>query len=262
MLKLLASDFYKLFSRKSFYICALIGMFIAVINVLTLSYQMGSQYGIPDLDLKMLGYNAMLVITSGAAAIGLVTTIFSSIFVSTEFSTGMVRTVLLRGANRFAFYFSKLIVIISVPIIFTILSCGASFAAGCYLWGMGEPTQTILIGIAKSLGMFLMVQAALHSIYVMIAFLTRSTGTTVSVNLAVFFPLIPTMLIWLVEFVLSKWFDLHKNIGEYWIGNYSSVFEQTFFSKDYVIKILAVSTSYFVVSTLIGCFTFWKRDIK
>jgi ABC-type transport system involved in multi-copper enzyme maturation permease subunit len=223
---------------------------------------MGSQYGIPDLDLKLLGYNAFFVVAGGAASVGLVSSIFSSLFISNEFSAGVVRTVILRGINRFYFYFSKLIVVISVPIIYTILSCGAAFAAGCYLWGMGEPEKNTILGIAKSLGMFLMVETALHSLYVMVAFLVRSTGAAVASNLALVIPIISGMLIWLINFILLKWFNIQHDVGEYWIGNHSGIFQSMHFTRDFVIKISVISASYLVLTSLIGGLSFWKRDIK
>jgi ABC-2 type transport system permease protein len=181
-------------------------------------------------------------------------------FVVSEFSTGMVRTLLIRGINRFSFYFSKLVTVIVIPVIYTIFSCAASFAAGCYLWGMGEATNSIILNIVKSLAMFLAVQAALHSIYVMTVFLVRHSGAVVSANLALVIPIIPSLLCWLIETVLVKWFNIHKNVSEYWIGNYTSV-DQIGLSHAFVVKILLISSVYFAVSTAIGCITFWKRDV-
>jgi ABC-type transport system involved in multi-copper enzyme maturation permease subunit len=235
---------------------------LSAINVFTLSFQLGSQYGMPDLDLKLLGYNAVMVITSGAASVSLISAIFASLFSVGEFSSGMVRTVILRGKNRFAFYFSKLIAVISIPVIYTILSCGAAFAAGCYLWGIGDVKENTLWGIAKSLGMFLMVQAAMHAIYVMVVFLARSTGAAVALNLGMIFPVIPMMLIWVINFILNKWFGVQQTVDDYWIGGYGNIFEQMFFPKDFVIKVAIVSAAYFIICSLIGSLTFWKRDIK
>jgi ABC-2 type transport system permease protein len=262
VLNLIISDFYKLFKRKSFYICALIAIALSAINVFTLSFQMGMQYGIPDLDLKLLGYNAFFVVSGGAASVGLVSSIFSSLFISGEFSAGVVRTVILRGVNRFYFYFSKLIAVLSVPIIYTILSCGTAFAAGCYLWGMGDPDKSTIISIAKSLGMFLMIQIAIHSLYVMVSFLVRSTGAAVASNLAIVLPVVSGMLIWLIDYILLKWFNVQCNVGDYWVGNHTLIFQSMHFAKDFVIRMSIVSASYLVLSSLIGSFTFWKRDIK
>ncbi|MCL2311152.1 MAG: ABC transporter permease [Firmicutes bacterium] len=262
MLNLINSEFYKLFRRKAFYICAIIVAILSALDVFTIPYQIEMQYGISDLDLKMFGYNGLFVLTRGAGQVALFSSIFVSLFVASEFSTGMVRNILIRGVNRFYFYFSKLIVSLTVPFMYTILACLVSFLVGTYLWGPGDLTQEITSTTLNALGAFVVVQFVLHSLYVMIGFVLRNTGATVAVNLGLVISLISNLLISGWNFILRHWFGVSINIAKYWIGNYINVYQFSRFPHDLLMLLTWVSLSYLVVACAVGSLTFWKREIK
>ncbi|MDR2074108.1 MAG: ABC transporter permease [Oscillospiraceae bacterium] len=259
MLGLLASDFYKLFHRKVFYICMILAVAFSAIGVFTLGYTVGAPYGMPDLDLKMFGYNGFMVLTQGASSVMLFAMITTVLFISNEFSNSTIRNVLIRGKNRFAVYASKLIVVFSMVTMYTLACCGASFASGCYLWGMGEPKQELLLHLAQGFGLFLLVSAAVYSFIAMLAFLIRSTGGALGTSIAA------TSFMGVIlaggQYLLLRWFNLKIDLNNYWITGYLGVNQGGVPSSE-IPRILIVSLSYLVFSIAVGMITFWKREIK
>ena len=65
MLGMLKAEFYKLFTKKSFYVCALILMVIAGATVWGTESLLCARWGIESLDLKRLGYTGWTVFNVG-----------------------------------------------------------------------------------------------------------------------------------------------------------------------------------------------------
>jgi ABC-type transport system involved in multi-copper enzyme maturation permease subunit len=256
---LLVSDFYRIFKRKAFYICLLLTMAYAVIDIFTLGYQIGSPYGMPDLDLKMLGYNGFMVLTRGVSNITIFLSVFVSMFIATEFSTSTIHNVLIRGCNKIVVYASKLVSVLCTLVFFSLFCCAASFASGCYLWGIGNLTNEILFSSLKSLGMYIFSASAFYSLIVMLGFLIRNSAGVIGVTMAVSLGILD-LVIYGIMYILHTWFGLSNiNLFDYWITYYLKAAVPM---PDQLARVIITISSYIILSTAIGMFSFWKRDNK
>ena len=271
MIGMLRSEFYKLFTKKSFYICAFILMFLVGVNVWTYEWQVNERYAaqyaafnlpFEGIDLKKVGYTAWNALEiwlnlSGAPWIA----IFSSIFVCSEFSSGAIKNLAIRGKNRFAIYFSKLLVCMLVPIIYYLLSGIVCYSIGAYLWSPGSWDSKYLDSLLIPAGLNILVQIVYQSFFVMIAYLCRSSGWASALNFGIASDLLPGFAITGVNYISKNWFGVNNlPLYKYWIGYYTSVdWPLTEEIKKYF---LIVILAYLIIPSIIGSLVFQRREIK
>jgi len=272
MIGMLRSELYKFFTKKSFYICAFILMFLVGVSIWTYEWQVNSQieeqysrFGIPfeGVDLKRMGYTAFnaleLWLKFSAAPWA---SIFCSIFVCSEFSSGAVKNLAIRGKNRFVMYFSKLLVCMLIPVIYSILSGLVSYAIGAYLWSPGEWKDAYWNSLVIPASINVLVQVAFQSLFVMIAYLFRSSGWTAALNFGIASNLIPGFAIAAVDYVSKSWFGVaNLPVYKYWIGYYTTIEEWPL--EDEIKKyLIIISAAYLIIPAIIGSMVFQKREIK
>ena len=272
MIGMLRSEIYKLFKKKSFYICGLISMVLIGLTVWTYEWQvndqLGAQYaqlGIPfdGIDLKRMGYTAWnaLEIFAQGSNIGLLCAIFSSIFVCSEFSSGAIKNLAIRGKNRFIMYFSKLIVCMLVPIIYVLFSALSAYLVGAYIWSAGEWKNQYVDSILIPIGLNTLVQVILQSVLVMIGYLLRSSGWAMALNFGIASGVVPALMMAGVNYISRNWFGITNVVlSKYWIGFY----EGKAWPLEDSIKscIIWVFLAYLIIPSIIGSIVFWKREIK
>jgi len=264
MLGTIRSEIYKLFNKKSFYVCALILMALAGISVWGYKELLASQYRISSdfLNLKEMGFTGWDGIKIGVGNVLIINSIFTSIFVSYEFSSGMNKNLAIRGKNRFVMYFSKMIVSMLIPVLYTLLSALTSYAIASHLWNTSSWDQKYIDSIIIPIGVFVLVQMAYQSIFVMVGYLSKSSGWATAINFALSSAILTTLIIGGIDHVLNSWFGIEESVFKYWIGRFSSVYYE-YPLKDEIAKVFPwVVSSYFVVPAIIGSFVFWKREIK
>ena len=181
MIGMLKSEIYKLFTRRSFYVCGIILLALVAINVWTTEAQLCYDYHIDGgLDLKKFGFSGIDGIMQGLPLLAkwgaTIISIFSSTFVCSEFSSGMVKNFAVRGKNKFIMYFSKLIACLFVPIIYTLLSVLVSYAIGAFLWSPGEWKDAYVNSLLIPFGFFVLIQVVFQSIFVMVGYIIESSG--------------------------------------------------------------------------------------
>ncbi len=257
MLNLLNSDLYKLLRRKSFYICGLIVGALGVIGVLLLNNMINSDFGI---DAQTLGFNGIQSMSSAMSEITLLITIFMSIFIPSEFTFGTIKNIASKGRSRAEIYLSKLIMGIFVTITYTLFAAIVGFTAGSIMWGTGEFTNEVTLNILRMIGLFILAEIALQSIYTMVGFLVRHTGGAVAINLGIIiaFPVLTSF----IDFALNHWFKIEFEASKYWVSTYTNSFLNLEIAHDVINTGIWVSLAYLVISTFIGIITFQKRDIK
>ena len=261
MFNLIASDFYKLFKRKSFYICAVIAVIMSCLGVVLLNAVLNM--GGIEVTPKEMGYNGIYAITAAMGESTLLVTILISMFVPSEFSFGTIKNIASKGISRVSIYLSKFIVCTFVCFIYTLLCAIASFIFGTIMWGTGDIWgQNVILDILRMFGLFLLVQIALQSIFIMIGFIVRQTGGTVAINLAITI-LVPGAIISFIDFACKSWLKIEDfSAAKYWLSDYLSNFLSLNISQEVINRGLIVCCCYIVLSTAIGAYTFYKRDIK
>ena len=272
MIRMLRSEIYKLFKKKSFYICVLISMVLVGLTIWTYEWQvndqLGSQYaslGLPfeGIDLKRMGYTAWnaLELFAQGSSVGILCAIFSSIFVCSEFSSGAVKNLAIRGKNRFIMYFSKLIVCMLVPIIYVILSAGTAYLVGSYLWNAGEWKNQYLDSILIPIGLNTLVHMVIQSLFVMIGYLLRSSGWAMALNFGIASGVVPSLMIAGANYISKNWFGIQNIVlSRYWIGFYEG--RGWPLADDVKSYIVWLFLAYLIIPSIIGSIIFWKREIR
>lgn len=255
MLSVIKSDFYKLFRRKSFYICGAVAGLVGIVLVVLIN----NLYP----DAKEYGYNGLNSIGAGLGQVTLLTTIFLSMFIPSEFAYGTVKNMASRGISRVSIYVSKLIMGVFTAVSYTLFTALCGFVSGSIMWGVGEFKSNEFLETLKLFGLFLLAQICLESVFIMVGFLIQHTGGTVATNLGLLF-ITDILVTPIIDFVVKNWplFGYTIKSEEYWAGNYVKVFMEVSPEQDIINRGILVCLSYLIISTAIGIFTFCKRDIK
>ena len=281
MFGLIKSDFYKLFRMKSFYICGLIAAVLAGLGIFAANAMDKMQYAMYGLeDMFVSQYTGIYSLALGLNSATLFVTILVSMFVPGEFKFGTIKNIVPSGISRMGVYFSKFIVTIFISVAYSLLCAAAAFITGCCLAGVGDFDRNIFLDILEIFGLFLLSQIALQSIFQMMGFLIRSTGWTIGVNIAIF-AFLPSMVLTLIDFAvnswlapvvasvdwLNSWLKIENfSSNDYWPLPYLSEFSNIDilhmdFFQPILTRGLIVCAVYIVIATVIGLWTFQKRDI-
>ncbi|MBR4800686.1 MAG: ABC transporter permease subunit [Clostridia bacterium] len=255
----LKADFYKLGKMKSVYIAAAI-MFglilITFVSVVALAHLSDAD---SQSDILSLFGSSILFGFVKSANIELLVTIIIGIFVGKEFSNGTVRLSVARGADRLQIYFSKLISIIVLIfgyMVGSLLVCGILTA----IIGYSEPfTSLIFARLMRTFGLSFVALIASASIYMMIAFLTRSSGAALGASIGIYI-LIEIVVSIIVLILESK--GLNDTVIYFPLQQLSLCVSDQEMEVATAMKLLFMPIGYMAVSTLVGLLTFLKRDIK
>lgn len=276
MLGLLKSDMYKIFKRMSFYVCLVLSLLSAGYTVWTFEDSLRNmykqQYGayasmlgldFDSMTAKDLGITAWSVFSQSVSTAILMSVIFITIFLSSEFGSGICKAIILRGKSRVAYYLSKLISSITVPLIYSIAMCGISFAIGAYRYQGAEWKEEYLNDYIIPLGWFALVTIAWVSIICMVCFLCRSSGFSMAVNLGLA-TIIPAAIILAITYAAKSWFNVTNiEFAKYWVGNYGNVhLSGSDMSNDDIMTLIYTLCGWFFVPLIIGFLSFKQREIK
>lgn len=137
MTKLLQSNLLRLWKSKAFWVCAMLSLALTVLNSIELN---------PD---NSWVYKTGSTIVNNGSNLSIFLSIFSGLFLGTDYACGTIRNKLTVGHSRVAVYFSNLIVTIMGSLIITVIyTIPAVFRA--LVWGkeLGMPTNEFLLNIA------------------------------------------------------------------------------------------------------------------
>lgn len=260
MINLLRSDFYKLLTRKSFYICGAISALLGILGVIMMNSTIRG-LGI-DIDPRVFGLTGINAMASGMANVTLLSTIFLSMFVSSEFSFGTIKNMASRGAGRINIYLSKLIMGVFTIVSYTVVSAAVGFAAGTIMWGAGEFSQEIGLNILRMAGLFLLAEISLQALFIMISFIVRHTGGSIAINLVIIMIATPIILAF-IDYACIEWLNTEIKSSDYWVATYTqNYFVSLNIENEVIQRGVITCLIYLIASTAVGMFTFKKRDIK
>ncbi len=253
MSKLFASDFYKLKKTKSFFVCLILLLALAIGSVLIshFTYQMVAEGPHPG---------ASLYINSTFSSDSLLfTSIVVSLFVACEFGFGTIKNTASRGFGRCEIYGSKLFLSCFISVVYFILYSGVSALLGTILWGFGPVDSSYWSQLLGTFGLELLLNLAYTSVFVFIASLIRQTGGTIAINICLmsFAP----MMVQIGQMLLNYLLKTEWNFSQFLISsNITAV--SSGLSQEVCLRALLVGVVYFAVSTAAGMWIFQKRDIK
>lgn len=265
-LNLITADLYKVSKHKSIYIALAVMFFLLLVSFASIWVLTNADLGDTEISISGKDY---LFTSIESADIGLFIAIIAGLFIGKEFSEGMMRITVARGAKRVQVYFSKFIVLICLVVVYSIiiLILGGIFTA---ITGYGQPFNGAEFGLVmRMFALELLALISSTSIFTMFAFLLRTPGSTIGAAIGFY------LAITIITSVLTV-------IAEGYIGSnpakaqsilqaaYYLPYQQSAVSTSYALDIetssliptIIMPIVYTIISSLIGCLSFIKRDIK
>lgn len=263
MSNLLKSDFYKLFKTKSFFVCCIISVVLAVASVFILDAdaKVSQQSVTAGVGGASANLSAAAMLPGSFSGNGtLFASIVISIIVASEFGFGTIKNIASRGFSRTKIYFSKLLVSSVAATVFVLAySIAMTITATC-LWGFGDTSGSFVPNTLKIFGLEILLNLAFTSVFVLVSSLIRQTGGSIAVNICImnFFAL----FVQLAELLIKKVTGQTVNFLNYLISTNMNQVAGNPLTNDLVVRALLVGVIYLVGTTALGIWLFNKRDIK
>lgn len=256
MSKLLKTDLYILKRSKSFYWCAGLNIFLSVITVLLLwaAVRLLGNVDIsdPSLGINIGGAPMLEVIVSQGYCV-LLSAIFASIFVASDFVNGTIKNIMSRGVSRIKFYLSKFIVCACVTAFFVISSLIVGALMGTLIWGFDPLGTADAWGIVSLVLSQTFLSICYTSLFVFMAFAIRSGGgTAVNILIVLFGSLI---------FSFVTYFLKDVNLVYYWLEGALNNTASMSVATDELFKSLGIGLAWGGLAFGGGLLMFLKRDI-
>ncbi len=266
----LTSDVYRLRKLKSVWI-SLVVMFLLIFITFAI-YWVGikliEKQG-DDVEANAtLSFIDSLIITllygsTSIANVELFIAIVACIFIGKDFSCGYIALTTARGTKRVDTYFSKWL---SLVCLFVFYMCFALLVSGIFFAISGSPggfTGAKFGTLMRNFALQILAGIASVSIFVMINFLCRSTGTSIATSIAAY--LLLSIIVSVVSSVLGITDTAGKKVD--WtiflpLQQMSIASSADKLSMVQIIAATVMPIAYSVICTLVGYFTFEKRDIK
>lgn len=268
----LTSDVYRLRKLKSVWI-SLIIMFVLTFLSFA-AYWIGIRIvnatppeQAPEIGATVHFLNAfatsMLFGASSTANVELFIAIVACIFIGKDFSCGYIALTTARGTKRVNTYFSKWLSLVCLLIVYM---CFALLLSGIFFAISGSPggfTGANFATLMRNFALQLLAGIASVSIFVMINFLCRSTGTSIATSIALY------LLLNIIVSVITTILSIDNSDGNNLDWTIFLPMQQTSIatsadklSTAEVVAATVMPIVYTAIATLIGYFTFEKRDIK
>lgn len=268
------SDLFKVSKLKSIFVALILIFVLALlvysvvwigVNVIDLAPTESAEDTISKeegiMQLKMMS-NTYLYSSVSLCSIELFTAIICCIFIGKDFSSGGIALAVARGQQRRNIYFSKLLVMCLLVVAYSAISlllCGIFTAITGY---EGAFTGRDFAMLMRNFFMQILCGISSASIFVMIAFLCRSAGSSLATSIGAFVLLgIVSGIIALVVGVTTN------NGGDAWMyylpmSQMDVAASYGKWSTNQIVSVSVMPIVYTAISTAIGYLSFEKRDIK
>lgn len=289
MFNLIKAETYKLTKTKSLYVCLIILLAVAILDVMSLKFlvnfinedvsgdmttemQQGfvdsfeeedtisvginssSAMGFEDMT-KPTAYEYYYMSFGSGETVVIFICIFASLFICSEYSNGTFKLTIAKGKGRLKTYLAKLTSISIVSSIYSILFILATVILSAIFFGWGVPMGgEEILRMLIYLVTVVFAHIAFGSLLTMLAFVLRSTAASIALGIC------GAMIVSLISQILYLLTDI--DFIQYWISNAISSISTMHFTTEAIIKSLLLSASYLVGSTALGMYAFKRRDLK
>lgn len=259
MSNLLMADKVKLFRSKKMWVSLLIITFLPIFQLLnTISKNNYQGKLVQKADIVVNGATGVLMPVKSFLVVLIIFGAFISLYIGEEFQNGTIRNALSLGVSRIKYYMTKLLVTFCLTLISTVIITALSIVMFDMYFGFGD-----IAGIDNynlyfwtlSLTVFLLIFSVI-SIYVAINFIVKSISLGI----------IWTFLFTIGMGFLPGFFQQFDSLKEmtWWFAESFLIYKD--FALPTVIdefpKMILVSIVTIIISTIIGCWSFYKADIK
>lgn len=266
----LKSDFYRLSKLKSVWIALALIFGLTLLSFAIYWFTLNFLPEMPDMTPQEIQQHIVLSSgrdllygSSSTISLGLFIAIITCIFIGDDFSGGYVATLTARGCSRANTYFSKwlTLVILSVAyVLFGLLVSGIFYSFTTHGTVFTAQDFAYLI---RNLALQILCAISTVSIFVMIAFMARSTGASIAISLVSY--ILVGVIAGIISVVISAKYG--ENHSTDWMSFLP--FEQMNIActngeltTTQTIAVSVMPIVYTAISTIIGYFTFDKKDIK
>ncbi|MFR1873092.1 MAG: ABC transporter permease subunit [Coprococcus sp.] len=226
MKSLIRSDFYKLRKAKSFWVCMILAVALAVFSVLIMDFSVKLMDKVPqqaaqeEAALEESGLNistdgipmssadlnaSSMLLMQFAGTTTLLISIFVSLFVGGEFSHGTIKNLASKNYTRTQIYLSKIIVSVIAAIVMTLLYAIVATGLGTALWGFGKVDSSFAANACKGIAIEFLLVSAFTAVFVMFSMLIRQNGGAIAAN--IFFLEFISLIVMFGEMIINKIFD-------------------------------------------------------
>lgn len=273
MINLLYGEFYKLRKSKCVYICCMILIvcvaFIYGMFVIADKIQKGEAENSPLVmvevennteaassiweEISVLDIAQQLF---GAFA-GIITAIFASIFVIGEYGHGAIKNVTGKGYARWKIFFAKYLSTTLVTVLMLIIMSIANLLCGIIFMGTDGLNMEFYQNWCSYTGIQLLFGAALVGIIIVISEICRNLGTGISIGICLVS--LSSLVTGGLDMVFYRW---NMKPSDYWITDLISNCPITNIDSEFMIRAVAASVVWIVLSLCIGGLHFQKADVK
>lgn len=255
MLNCLKSDFYRMFKTKTLYILLAVLAGFSLFTIIISNIASGFVEEVTGEAMVITGKN--LFINGLANNAVLFSAIFTSIYICSDFSSGMMKNYVAGNISRTKIFSSKLIVCMTAAFILLLANSILLGSIGSIVFGYGEFAA---INISEYLVKFLLellLLAAYVSVFIFIAFSMRSIGGVITINILI------TIFVSVLLSLLSNIPSL-INIGDYWLDNNITAAISGFpdVLKEHLLRILLVGFIYIPIFLVPSYAIFITRDVR
>lgn len=254
MINCLRSDFYRAFKSKSFLILMLVLLGSAVFVIFLfalLSSLVTDELGISGKYFLEMGL--------GDSTIAVVSAIFASVFIGGDYSSGMMRHYAASNVPRLKVFFSKVIVCLTISVIFFLSYSFILGVSGTVIFGYGAVFNGSEFGeIIVKILIEIFLLAAYMSIFTLISVLLKGTGVSTALNVLISL-LVTTFLSFIVIFFPSV-----SSIQNYWLAQ--NVTEIAFVSLQgmgkIILRVMLVGLFYLAAAIIPAAGIYKYQDIR
>ena len=281
MKSLIRSDFYKLRKAKSFWVCMILAVVLAVFSVLIMDFSVKLMHKVPqqaaqeEAALEESGLNistdgipmssadlnaSSMLLMQFAGTTTILISIFVSLFVGGEFSHGTIKNLASKNYTRTQIYLSKIIVSVIAAIVMTLLYAIVATGLGTALWGFGKVDSSFAANACKGIAIEFLLVSAFTAVFVMFSMLIRQNGGAIAAN--IFFLEFISLIVMFGEMIINKIFDTSITLSNYLIDTNMTQIATSDITGKLAARSICVAFGFFIVATAIGLVSFRKRDIK
>lgn len=265
----LKSSFYRISKLKSIWIALAImfgllllsfAIYWFTLNVIPQTVD-GNYFAVQQETVLSQG-RSLLYGSSSTISLGLFIAIITCIFIGSDFSGGFVATMTAKGSSRAIIYFSKwltLVILAIAYVLFGVLLSGIFYSFVTY----DTVFSALDFGyLMRNIAMQILSAISLVSIFVMLAFLTRGTDSSIAVAIVSY--LLVSIATSIIATVVYKPDNNYSEAWTYFMPYMQMDAACTVGHMD-TLSIIAGTVMpivYTAISTIIGYFSFERRDIK
>lgn len=256
MSNLLRSDLYRLFKSKSFYICMAVEACLFILGIV-LMYLMQQSEPTMVLNNPTSGIDYGMSALFGSELVMLIGIVIG-IFVTSEFSHGTMKNVVSKGYSKVNIYLSKLITMIASSFIFlAVIILVGTISATIVTGNLGDFTSDYVLWIFKTLGIEMLLYAAVTSLFLMLSMIVKNLGGVIAINI-IYAIMAERLLFNLLQYIVKN----KIKFSEYSLLNNISLYAADNVSGSDYLRSAIVGLVVLVVTTAIGIWAFTKSDIK